>query len=195
MPDNAPATDAAATTTDAPVTEAQDKTFTQADLDRVVEERLARAGKKFADYDDVKAKAARLDELEAASASDLDKAVAAARKEVETELTAAHRAERIADKIAVAAAGRFADPEDAPRYLSDAETAAKFVNSDGAIDTAAITAAIDSLLEAKPHLKASTETPKPPPPSAVGLGVTGDTAPVSAPGTARMASAYAASAK
>ena len=37
-----------------------DQTFTQADLDRIVSERLQRERAKFADYDDLKAKAAGL---------------------------------------------------------------------------------------------------------------------------------------
>jgi hypothetical protein len=40
------------------------KTFTQADLDRIVEDRLARERAKFADYDDLKAKAGQSQTLE-----------------------------------------------------------------------------------------------------------------------------------
>lgn len=40
---------------------------TQADLDRIVSERIARERAKFADYDDLKAAAARLAEIEEAS--------------------------------------------------------------------------------------------------------------------------------
>lgn len=43
-----------------------DQTFTQADVDRIVKERLERAKAKFADYDDLKARAAKLEELERA---------------------------------------------------------------------------------------------------------------------------------
>lgn len=42
-----------------------DKTFTQADVDRIVADRLKRErDSKFADYDELKAKAAKLDDLE-----------------------------------------------------------------------------------------------------------------------------------
>lgn len=41
------------------------KTFTQADLDRIVGQRVAEERGKYADYDDVKAKATKLDALEA----------------------------------------------------------------------------------------------------------------------------------
>lgn len=37
--------------------QAQESTFTQADVDRIVKERLERERKRFADYDDLKAKA------------------------------------------------------------------------------------------------------------------------------------------
>jgi hypothetical protein len=48
--------------------------FTQADVDRIVGERLAREAKKFADYEDVKAKAEKFDALDASTKSDLEKA-------------------------------------------------------------------------------------------------------------------------
>jgi hypothetical protein len=38
--------------------------FTQADIDRIVKERIERVKAKYADYDDLKARAARLDEIE-----------------------------------------------------------------------------------------------------------------------------------
>ena len=49
------------------------KTFTQADLDRVVGERLAREREKHADYDDLKTKAGRLAEIEAAQQTETEK--------------------------------------------------------------------------------------------------------------------------
>ena len=45
----------------------------QADLDRLIGERIARERNKFADYDDVKAKAAKFDEAEQASKSELER--------------------------------------------------------------------------------------------------------------------------
>ena len=50
------------------------KTFTQDELNAIVNDRLKRAGEKYKDYDDLKAKAARLDELEAAGKTELEKA-------------------------------------------------------------------------------------------------------------------------
>ena len=48
--------------------------FTQADVDRIVNERLKRERTKFADYDEVKTKASKLDELEESQKTELQKA-------------------------------------------------------------------------------------------------------------------------
>jgi hypothetical protein len=42
-------------------TQTEEKTFTQAELDAVVKDRLKREREKYADYDAVKAKATKLD--------------------------------------------------------------------------------------------------------------------------------------
>lgn len=51
-----------------------EKTFTQAEVDAIVGERLARDRAKYADYEDLKAKAAKYDEAEEANKSELQKA-------------------------------------------------------------------------------------------------------------------------
>ena len=51
-----------------------EKTFTQAQLDAIVADRLSRERGKYADYEDLKAKAARLDKLEESNKSALEKA-------------------------------------------------------------------------------------------------------------------------
>lgn len=55
-------------------TEQQEKTFTQAELDKIVAERLTRERAKYSDYEAIQKKAARLDQLEEASKSELQKA-------------------------------------------------------------------------------------------------------------------------
>lgn len=55
---------------------APEKTFTQADVDRIVTKRLS----DFADYDELKAKAEKFDEAEEASKSELQKAIDKANK-------------------------------------------------------------------------------------------------------------------
>ena len=46
-----------------------ENTFTQADIDRIINKRFA----KYADYDELKAKAERLDEIEEANKTELQK--------------------------------------------------------------------------------------------------------------------------
>lgn len=76
------------------VTEATEKTFTQAELDQIIGERLKREREKYPDYDALKEKAAKLDEIEEASKSELQKATERAEK-LESELTQLKRAEEI----------------------------------------------------------------------------------------------------
>ncbi|MFH0243600.1 DUF4355 domain-containing protein [Streptomyces sp. HK10] len=51
----------------------QGQTFTQADLDRIVAERLARERSKYADYNDLKAKAAEYDKVAEAQKTEAQK--------------------------------------------------------------------------------------------------------------------------
>ena len=57
-----------------------EKTFTQSEMDAILGDRLKRERAKYADYNDLKAKAAKFDEAEAASKSELEKAVERAEK-------------------------------------------------------------------------------------------------------------------
>lgn len=50
-----------------------DKTLTQAEVDRIVKERVARERQRFADYDQMKAKAAELDKVQDANRTDHEK--------------------------------------------------------------------------------------------------------------------------
>lgn len=52
---------------------ADDKTFTQAEVDSIVEGRLAREREKNADYDSLKDKAGKYDEMQAKGKTDLEK--------------------------------------------------------------------------------------------------------------------------
>lgn len=63
-----------------------EKSFTQADVDKIIAERLRRAVP--ADYEDLKTKAGRLDELEAGQKSELEKEKAARTKAEDTAKTA-----------------------------------------------------------------------------------------------------------
>lgn len=54
---------------------ATEKTFTQAEVDAIVGDRLKRDRAKYSDYEDLKAKAEKYDQLEEASKSELQKAI------------------------------------------------------------------------------------------------------------------------
>ena len=56
-------------------TENTDKTFTQAEVDAIVSERLKRDRQKYSDYETLKEKAGKFDEMEEANKSELQKAV------------------------------------------------------------------------------------------------------------------------
>ncbi len=90
------------------------KTFTQAQLDKIVEERLARERHKYADYDDLKQAAARLAELEDEKKSDeqklLDRVEAAERRAEQAE-QAVKTAERDALRARVAAKHGLSDAQ------------------------------------------------------------------------------------
>ena len=51
-----------------------EKKFTQADIDAAVKDRIKREKEKYADYDDLKAKATKLDEIEENNKTELEKA-------------------------------------------------------------------------------------------------------------------------
>ena len=55
-------------------TEQQERTFTQDELNAIVEERIGRIRSKYSDYEDLRAKASKYDEAEEASKSELQKA-------------------------------------------------------------------------------------------------------------------------
>ena len=51
-----------------------ERTFTQAEMNAIIADRLSRERTKYADYDDLKAKAAKYDEVEEAGKTELQKA-------------------------------------------------------------------------------------------------------------------------
>ena len=70
------------------------KTFTQDEVNAIVGERLAREREKFADYESLKEKATKFDEVEEASKSELQKATERAEK-LESELKTMKKAEEL----------------------------------------------------------------------------------------------------
>ena len=77
-----------------PAPQQPEKVFTQTELDAIVKDRLARERGKFADYEEIKAKAAKYDEQTEANKSELQKATERAQA-LEAELNGLKKAESI----------------------------------------------------------------------------------------------------
>lgn len=124
----------------------QGRVFTQEELDRIVGDRLARERGKYADYDDLKAAAAKLKELEDANKTELEKAQEAreaAERAAQAALTAANERLMRAAFLAQAAQAGAAHPEDA---YALADKAGVVVAEDGTVS--GVDAAVAALVEA-----------------------------------------------
>lgn len=115
----------------------------QEDFDRIVEGRLARERSKYADYDTLKEKAGKFDEVQTASQTELERlqTAIADKDKALNELPGTVRKQAIRFASLASQKG-FLDPEDALVFVGD-------VDLD---DEAAVKAALDSLAERKPHL-------------------------------------------
>lgn len=76
------------------VQETQARTFTQEEVNRMIEVRLGKERGKFSDYEELKAKASRFDEIEEANKSELQKATERA-DELQSRLDEMTRAEEL----------------------------------------------------------------------------------------------------
>lgn len=133
------------------------KTFSQDELNRVVEERLARERGKFKDYDDLKKKAGEWEKAEQARMSEQEKLQKAAKdleaKVAELQGAATAREAEIQQRLiraevrTVAATMQFISPEDAH---SLADLAGVTVGEDGTIK--GVKEALEKLVKAKPYL-------------------------------------------
>lgn len=133
----------------------------QDELDRIISDRLSRERAKFADYDDLKAKASEHDKAVEAARSEQERAVDAARKEGES--TATQRANAIlakAEARALAAEANFRTPADAVAFL---DLASIKVTENGDVDAEALKVALKKLAEEKPYLLADEKPARPKP--------------------------------
>lgn len=151
-----------------PKTEPTGKDFTppasQADLDRIIADRLARERSKFSDYDDLKKKAQAHDKALEAAKSEQEKAVDAARKEGESAANERANARLVGAEVrAQAANAKFHDPTDAIAQLqSTGKLEGIKVADDGSVDADTVKGLLKELAEAKPYLVVSDDG-KPPP--------------------------------
>ncbi|MFJ4038208.1 hypothetical protein ACIPVB_08975 [Microbacterium sp. NPDC090007] len=129
----------------------------QADLDRIVESRLAREREKYKGYDELKAKAEKWDQLEDEKKTPSEKAIEEARATASGE-TAAKYDQRIASSEvkAVAATLGFLDPADALTVLGS-----DIPKKDDDIDTDELKKRVEKLAQDKPYLvKEPSRTPR-----------------------------------
>lgn len=145
-----------------PADQPEVKSYTQAELNQMFADRVAQERRKYSDYGDLKAKAARFDEIEAQNATELDKAVKQADTAARADMSSKANSRLIRAEVkAVAAALGFHDPADAAVQLRDKFGDVK-VSDDGDVDEAEVKALIEALATAKPYLVKSGDG-KPPP--------------------------------
>lgn len=170
MADTAEATD----TTDTTAAEVVDngdgdtanKSFTQEEVNRIVESRLARERGRYSDYDEVKAKANAYDEFEEAQKSELQKE-RESRERAEAERDTVweqFQSTTIRSKLLAEAAKsnrNIVDPEGAVEFLLGADSdLLRFDDESG--DLTDVAKAMDDLLEKRTYLIAS-DTSRPTP--------------------------------
>lgn len=134
------------------------KTFTQEDVDRVVESRLARERAKYADYDDLKSAAERLKEFEDAQKSEAEKLQEQAAKAQETATKATAERDRALRKAAVVTAAVKAGAVDPDAVFALLNAEQLTIGDDGQVSGAE--EAVKALLDEKTYLVGTT----PPPP-------------------------------
>jgi hypothetical protein len=149
------------------------KTFTQADIDRIIAGRLS----KYADYDAIKG---QLAELQAANQTESEKAINAAKEEGRAEVRI-ESGKAIALEVFNGAAARRNAEYDTKAALELLDLG-KFVKEDGSVDRDAVTKAVEQIVPEK-------EGHKRPPTFGGGARKTSDKAEV-APGRPRLRAAY-----
>lgn len=141
---------------------AQPATFTppatQEDFDRIIQDRIARERNKFADYDELKTKAAEYDQFKESSKSEQQKAIDAARAEGANEVAGKFTTRIVNAEIkATAASLGFSDPGDAIALFGDIS---KVEIGDDGPDAEAIKKRLGDIAASKPYLLKAETGPK-----------------------------------
>lgn len=151
-----------ATTTDDNAGGEDDKTFTQAEVDRIIKDRLVRAkAEPPSDYAELQAKAAKLAELESANQTELEKIMARAEAAEKKAADADERARKSNLRSAVTAAASEAGAVDIDAVFALLPQDAVTFGDDGQVTGAED--AVKALLESKPYLVGQAATPPPKP--------------------------------
>lgn len=103
-----------------------EKTFTQAEMDAIISDRLKRERAKYADYSELQAKAAKYDEAEEANKSELQKAVEE-RDALKAQVDKLNEEKAHADAVAKAAAEHGVDAALLARMSGDVEENAAYL--------------------------------------------------------------------
>lgn len=103
-----------------------ERTFTQAEMDAIIGDRLKRERAKYADYEDVKAKAAQFDAVQEAAKTDLEKAVEE-RDRLKEQLEQWKAERDRAEQVAKAAAEHGVDAAVLARMAGDVDENAQFL--------------------------------------------------------------------
>lgn len=171
MPDPIPAPEPTPEPTPEPKADPKpERTFTQTELDRHIADRLVRQKAQFADYDELKTRASKLDEIEAAQKTELEKAQ---ERTAQLEKQAADATQLAADNalraavISEAARKNVVDPD---AVLAMLDKSLLELDDSGAPKN--LSDAIDSLLQAKPYLAGTRPTT-----GSADLGARGSSAP------------------
>lgn len=149
-----------------PITTPEEMSKFLAERDLVISQRVAREREKYADYNDLKTKAAEYDKAIEAARTDQEKAVEAAKNEGRTEALAAANSRLIAAEArALAAEAKFRNPVLAVRAVDLKDVT---VSDAGEVDAAAIKAKLKELSDADPYLIDDGKKPAPKPDKAQG---------------------------
>lgn len=158
---------------------------------RIAEERRKTEAKFAADVE----KARKFDELEAAQASDLEKATSKAKGEGSAETAAKYKGVLAQAEVRAQAAGmHFRNPALAVAALNTSGTLGQIkVDDDGTVDADAVKTALAALAVSDPYLIDEGKAPEPPPAGQAGLGGatgSGATKPERQAGMGRLRGAY-----
>lgn len=128
-----------------------DGKLTQAQVDAIVKDRLAREREKYKDFDAIKSKAEQFDKLDEASKSELEKAQGEANKwksEAESAIARAETLARRAAVIAEASKQQALVPDDVFALI---DRSALKIDNDGNVE--GVADAVKAVLDARPHFK------------------------------------------
>lgn len=135
-----------------------EKTLTQSQVDAIVQDRVQRERAKYSDYDELKAKASKVDQLEEAQKTELQKAIDRAeaaereRDSLKEQITTTTKRQTIMD---AAIAAKSVDPAAVADLLLSRNAEVP--------DAGAAKKVVEDLLKEKAYLGPAKDTPPPPP--------------------------------